>query len=165
MSELKKAKIIVKNYDAQNSSEIDALYTRVRVEDEQGKAFYYKQVVVPTYLRRHGALVTDSPRTWYYKHSSKKSIIIVAVEKSDGKVEYDFDDLRIIARSTLLKGILMSVAAIPMGVIAATATFGLGLILIPMAFWYSYRNIFKLPGLLSRKKLVGEFAAYGVTVK
>jgi len=35
----------------------------------------------------------------------------------DGKVEFDFDDLRIIARSTVLNGILMSVAAISMGVL------------------------------------------------
>lgn len=165
MSELKKAKIIVKNYDVQNLGDTDGLYTRVRIENEEGATSYFKEVVIPKYLTRHGALATDAPRIWYYKHSAKKSIIVVAVEKADGKVEYDFDDLRIIARSTVLKGILISVAAIPMGVIAATATFGLGLVLIPMAFWYSYRNIFKLPGLLSRKKLVGEFAAYGVTVR
>ncbi|MDF3241712.1 MULTISPECIES: hypothetical protein [Pseudomonas] len=165
MSELKKAKIIVKNYDVQNLGEIDGLYTRVRIEDEQGATSYFKEVVIPKYLTRHGALTIDSPRTWYYKHSAKKSIIVVAIEKAGGKVEYDFDDLRVIARSTVLKGILITVAAIPVGVIAATATFGLGLFLIPMAFWYGYRNIFRLPGLLSRKKLVGEFAAHGVTVR
>lgn len=165
MSELKKMKVVIKNYDAQALGDLDAFYGRVRLEDEHGKTFYFKEVVMLKYLKGHGAMVTDTPRIWYYKHVSKKSIIVVAVERGDGKVECDLDDLRLIARSTVLKGILVSIAAIPMGVIAATATFGVGLVIIPMCFWYGYRNVFKLPKMLSRKTLVNEFSTFGVSVQ
>ncbi len=165
MSELKKITVVVKNYDAQASGDLDALYGRVRLEDELGNTFYFKQVVVPKYLRNYVALVMNRPRTWYYKHATKSSIIIVAVEASNGKVGYDLDDLRLIARSTMLKGIVMSIAAVPAGIIAATATFGLGLIIVPIGFWYGYRNVFRLSGMLSRKRLVSDFAAHGIVIR
>ncbi|WP_313326069.1 hypothetical protein [Pseudomonas qingdaonensis] len=165
MSELKKMTVVIKNYDVQALSDLDALYGRVRLEDEHGKTRYFKEVVMLKYLKGHGAMVLDTPRVWYYKHTSKTSIIVVAVQKGNGKVEYDLDDIRLIARSTVLKGILVSIAAIPMGVIAATATFGVGLVIIPMCFWYGYRNVFKLPKMLSRKALVNELSAFGVSVQ
>ena len=34
MSDLKKIKVVVKNYDVQGSGDLDALYSRVRLEDE-----------------------------------------------------------------------------------------------------------------------------------
>lgn len=165
MSDLKKIKIVVKNYDVQGSGDLDALYSRVRLEDAQGNTFYFKQVVMPKYLRQHGAMAMNVPRTWFYKHVSKKSIVVIAFENASGKVEYDLSDLQLIARSTVIKGILMTIAAIPMGVIAATATYGLGLILIPMGFWIGYRNIFKLPAMLSRKRILSDFSAHGITVR
>lgn len=165
MSDLKKIRVVVRNYDLQGSGDMDALYSRVRLEDEDGKTFYFKQVVVPKYLKQHGAMVTDVPRIWYYKHVTKKAIIVVAFENNSGKVEHDLSDLQLIARSTVIKGVLMSIAAIPMGIIVGTATFGLGLILIPVGFWYGYRNIFKLPAMLSRKRILSDFAAHGITVR
>ncbi|WP_339490418.1 hypothetical protein [Pseudomonas rhizophila] len=165
MSELKKLTLTVKNYDAQASGDLDALYRRVRYEDEHGATLYFKEVVMLKYLAKHGALATDAPRTWYYKHASKKSIIVVAFEKAGGKVECDLDDLRIIARSTLVKGVVISLAAVPAGIIAATATFGVGLVIIPMFLWYGYRNVFKLPKMLGRKTLVDEFSKFGVTLR
>ncbi|CEL32134.1 hypothetical protein SRM1_05508 [Pseudomonas fluorescens] len=112
MSELKKLTLTVKNYDAQGSGDLDALYRRVRYEDEHGATLYFKEVVMLKYLVKHGALATDVPRTWYYKHASKKSIIVVAFEKAGGKVECDLDDLRIIARSTLVKGVVISLGSV-----------------------------------------------------
>ncbi|MFS0827881.1 hypothetical protein [Pseudomonas phoenicis] len=165
MSELKKGTVIVKNYNVQASGELDALYNRVRLEDEHGRTFYFKEVVVPKYLNRHGAFVSDTPRTWFYKHMSKKSIVILAVEKTGGKIEYDLEDIRLIARSTVLKGVVFSIASVPAAIIAATATFGLGLLLIPAGIWYGYRNIFKLPSMLSRKRLMRDFEQHGITVK
>lgn len=117
------------------------------------------------YLKRHGALVLDSPRTWYYKHLGKKSIVLIAVEKSNGKVEYDLDNLRQVSKSSILKGILMAVAAVPSGIIIATATYGLGLLFIPFALYYAYRGVFKIPAMLRRKTLVDDLAAYGVVVR
>jgi len=59
----------------------------------------------------------------------------------------------------------MTLAAVPMGVIAGTATFGLGLVLIPMGLWYGYKNVFKLPTMLGRETLLNDFAKAGVVVR
>ena len=42
MSDLKKIKVIVKNYNVQAEGDLDALYSRVRLEDEKGQTFYFK---------------------------------------------------------------------------------------------------------------------------
>lgn len=162
MSDLKKITVIVKNYESSQGGDLDKLYKRVRLLDEDGKTFYYSDVVVPRYLDRKGALRTDVPRTWFIKHLAKKSVVIIAYEMPDGRVEYDLDDLRTIARSTVLKGIFLSLASIPMAIIVATATFGLGLLIIPMGVWYGYRNIFKVPSMLSRKSLTEDLSRHGV---
>lgn len=165
MSDLKKMKVVIKNYEAQGLGDLDALYGRVRLEDEQGNTFYFEKVVMLKYLQRHGAMSTDVPRVWYFKHLSKKSIVVLAFEKNGGQVEYDLDDLRVITRTAVLRGVLMTLAAVPMGVIAATATFGLGFVLIPMGLWYGYKNVFKLPKMLGRKTLLSDFAKAGVVVR
>lgn len=165
MSDLKKMTLTVKNYNLKASGDLDAVYDQVRCEDVEGRTFHFKEVAMVDYLKRHGALVLDSPRTWYYKHLGKKSIVLIAVEKSNGKVEYDLDNLRQVAKSSILKGILMAVAAVPGGIIIATATYGLGLLFIPFALYYAYRGVFKIPAMLRRKTLVDDLAAYGVVVR
>ncbi|WP_054893449.1 MULTISPECIES: hypothetical protein [unclassified Pseudomonas] len=165
MSDLKKTTLTVKNYNLKASGDLDAVYDQVRCEDVEGRTFHFKEVAMVDYLKRHGALVLDSPRTWYYKHLGKKSIVLIAVEKSNGKVEYDLDNLRQVAKSSILKGILMAVAAVPGGIIIATATYGLGLLFIPFALYYAYRGVFKIPAMLRRKTLVDDLAAHGVVVR
>lgn len=165
MADLEKITVTIKNYDVQERGDLDAIYSRVRLEDEQGNTFYFKNVVVPKYLKTHGAMATEVPRTWYFKRTSKKSIVVLAFENGDGKVEFDLDDIRLIARATVLKGIVFSIGSIPAAIIAATATFGLGLIILPMGIWYGYRNIFKLPSMLSRKRLLSDFAQHGIVVR
>ena len=165
MADLEKITVTIKNYDVQAQGDLDALYSRVRLEDEKGETFYFKQVVVPKYLKIHGAMATEIPRIWYFKRTSKKSIVVLAFENKNGKVEYDLDDIRLIARSTVLKGVVFSLGSIPAAIIAATATFGLGLVIIPMGLWYGYRNIFKLPAMLSRKTLLNDFAQHGIIVR
>ena len=165
MSDLKKMTLTVKNYNFKASGDLDALYDQVRCEDSEGNTFHFKEVVMLAYLKRHGAMVTDTPRIWYYKHLNKKSIILIAIEKSNGKVEYDIDQVRRVARSTILKGLVYGVAAVPAGVIIATATYGFGLLFIPYAFYLSYRNIFKFPKMLRRQTLVNDLAAHGVVVR
>ncbi|WP_055003251.1 hypothetical protein [Pseudomonas coronafaciens] len=165
MSDLKKMTVVVKNFNLRASGNIDALYSRVRLEDEEGNTFSFKEVVVPRYLSDKGALRTDIPRTWYFKHLGKKSIIVVAFENMHGKVEYDLGDMRLVVRSTIIKGILYSLGSIPGGIIAATATFGLGLVLIPWGVWYGYQNIFKVPAMLSQKRLLDDFSKCGIVVK
>lgn len=165
MSDLKKMTLTVKNYNLKASGDLDAVYDQVRCEDVEGRTFHFKEVAMVDYLKRHGALVLDSPRTWYYKHLGKKSIVLIAVEKSNGKVEYDLDNLRQVAKSSILKGILMAVAAVPGGIIIATATYGLGLLFIPFALYYAYRGVFKIPAMLRRNTLVGDLAAHGVVVR
>ncbi|WP_430446889.1 MAG: hypothetical protein ACQZ2J_05270 [Pseudomonas piscis] len=165
MADLEKITVTIKNYDVQERGDLDALYSRVRLEDEQGNTFYFKNIVVPKYLKTHGAMATEVPRTWYFKRTSKKSIVVLAFENRDGKVEFDLDDIRLIARATVLKGIVFSIGSIPAAIVAATATFGLGLIILPMGIWYGYRNIFKLPSMLSRKRLLSDFAQHGIVVR
>lgn len=165
MADLEKITVTIKNYDVQERGDLDALYSRVRLEDEQGNTFYFKNIVVPKYLKTHGAMATEVPRTWYFKRNSKKSIVVLAFENRDGKVEFDLDDIRLIARATVLKGIVFSIGSIPAAIVAATATFGLGLIILPMGIWYGYRNIFKLPSMLSRKRLLSDFAQHGIVVR
>ena len=165
MADLEKITVTIKNNDVQAQGDLDALYSRVRLEDENGETFYFKQVVVPKYLKIHGAMATETPRTWYFKRVSKKTIVVLAFENKNGKVEYDLDDIRLIARSTVLKGVVFSLGSIPAAIIAATATFGLGLVIMPMGLWYGYRNIFKLPAMLSRKTLLSDFAKHGINVR
>ena len=165
MSELKKIELTVKNYNVKNSADIDTLYDQVRCEDSEGKTFHFKEVCMLDYLKRHGAIVTDKPRTWYYKHLNKKSIVLVAFKKADGKVEYDLDHLRLIARSSILKGIVFAVAAIPAGVIIGTATFGIGLLFTPFCLFCAYRILFKIPIMLRRDTLINELATHGVIVR
>lgn len=165
MSGLKRIELTIKNYNVKNSAEIDTLYSQVRCDDSEGKTFYFKEVCMLDYLKRHGAIVTDKPRTWYYKHLNKKSIVLVAFQKADGKVEYDLDHLRQVAKSSILKGIVFAVAAIPAGLIIATATFGIGLLFTPVCLFYAYRSLFKIPRMLRRSTLVNELAAHGVVVQ
>lgn len=165
MSELKKKTLTIKNFNLQASGDLDALYSMVRCEDSEGETFHFKEVVMLAYLKRHGAIVTDTPRTWFYKHLNKKSIVLIAFEKTNGKVEYDLDHMRLVARSSVLKGIMLGLAAVPAGVIIATATYGLGLALIPVALFYSYRNIFKIPRMLRRTTLINDLASHGVVVR
>ncbi|WP_306108692.1 hypothetical protein [Pseudomonas sp. Fl4BN1] len=117
------------------------------------------------YLRRYGALVTDSPCTWYYNYLAKKSIVLIAVEKGNGKVECDLDNMRKVVRSSVVKEFLMALGAVPAGVIIGTATYGLGLLFIPGALYYAYRGVFKIPGMLRRKTLVSDLAAHGIVVR
>lgn len=165
MSDLKKMTLTVKNYHLKASGDIDAIYEQVRCENSEGNTFHFKEVAMLAYLKRHGAIVTDSPRTWYFKHLSKKSIVLVAFEKGNGKVEYDLDHMRLVARSSVLKGIVFGLAAIPAGLIIATATYGVGLLFIPVCFFYSYRSLFKIPKMLRRKTLVDDLATHGVVVR
>ena len=118
-----------------------------------------------SYLKKHGAIATDSPRVWYYKHLGKKSIVLVACEKSNGKVEYDLDHMKLVAKSSVLKGIVFTLAAVPAGLIVATATYGLGLLLVPVGLFYGYRSVFTIPKMLRRKTLVNELAGHGIVVR
>lgn len=165
MSDLIKQTIVVKNYDVQGRGDLDSLYSQVRLEDAEGKTFYFKQVLIPNYLTRHGAIATDIPRVWYFKKLSKKAIVVLAFETKIGKVEYDLEVVKRMERSAIIRGILMGLATVPMALIVAVATYGVGLALIPVGIWYSYRNIFKIPALIGRKTLMKDFSAHGIIVR
>lgn len=165
MSELKRITVIVKNYDVRAQGDLDTLYERVRLEDEQGNTLYFKEVVMLQYLKRQGAMATNAPVIWYYKHLSKKTIVVIACEVPGKKAEYDIDDMGRVAKSSIVKGVVIALASIPGGLVAATATFGLGLLIIPLGLWYGYRSVFKLPAMLRRKTLVEELAGFGITVR
>lgn len=165
MSQLKKMKVTIKSYGSKATGDSDALFSRVRLEDEAGNTFYLKHVVVLKYLLRHGAMASNAPVVWYYKNIGKRTIVVIALETAGGKVEYDLEDMRLIVRSSVFKGILISLGLIPGGLIAATATFGLGLVLIPLGLWYGYRNVFVLPSMLRRTTLCSDLEAHGITVR
>jgi hypothetical protein len=164
MSDLKKITVTIKNYDSHASQAAATLYKKVRLLDQAGRIFYYKDLIVPRYLERKGAMTQDVPRTWFIKHIGKSAVVVVAFETKDGTVEYDLDEVRDLARSGFVAGIMYGVLAIPSGFIAGIATFGIGLAIIPMGLYFAYRNIFKIPASLSRKQLLQDLSLHGVQV-
>lgn len=164
MSNLKKITITVKNYELQASENSANLYRKVRLLDESGNIFYYKSLIIPKYLERKGALASDVPRTWYIKHISRSAVVVIAFETKNGAIEYDLDEVRDLARSGFFMGIVYGIGCIPAGIIAATATFGIGLVIIPIGLYGAYRNIFKIPASLSRKRLLRDFSRQGIQV-
>ncbi len=164
MSDLKKITVTIKNYDFHASQGTANLYKKVMLLDEAGRIFYYKDLIVPHYLERKGAMTRDVPRTWFIKHIGKSAVVVVAFETKSGTVEYDLDEVRDLARSGLVAGVVYGVLAIPAGFIAGIATFGIGLAIIPMGLYFAYRNIFKIPASLSRKRLLEDLSSHGVKV-
>ena len=164
MSELKKVTVTVKNFDFHSSQATANLYKKVRLLDESGRTFYYKDVIIPKYLERKGALASDVPRTWFIKHIGKSAVVVVAFETKSGVVEYDLDEVRDLARSGFVAGIIYGIGSIPAGIIVATATFGIGLLIIPAGLYFAYRSIFKIPASLSRKQLLQDFSQHGIAV-
>ncbi|MDU8608718.1 MULTISPECIES: hypothetical protein [Pseudomonas syringae group] len=162
MSDLKKITVTIKNYDAHASQAAATLYKKVRLLDGAGRIFYYKDLIVPRYLERKGAMTQDVPRTWFIKHIGKSAVVVVAFETKPGTVEYDLEEVRDLARSGFVAGIVYGVLAIPAGFIAGVATFGIGLVVIPMGLYFAYRNIFKIPASLSRKRLLQDLSLHGV---
>ncbi len=86
MPDLKKMTLTVKNYNLKASGELDALYTDVRCEDSEGNTFHFKEVVMLDYLKRHGAIATDSPKVWYYKHLAKNQSFLWPSRKIMGRL-------------------------------------------------------------------------------
>lgn len=164
MSDLKKVTVIVKNFEFHSSQNCARLYKKVRMLDESGKVFYYKDLIVPKYLEGKGALASDVPRTWFVKNIRKSAVVLVAFETKAGVVEYDLDEVRELSRSGFWAGIVFGLAAVPAGVIVATATFGVGLVLIPLGFYQAYKQVFKIPAILSRKRLLQDFTQHGISV-
>ncbi|MEK0364405.1 hypothetical protein [Pseudomonas sp. CBC3] len=165
MSELKRQVVVIKNSVYENSVSSFSIYKRVRVEDEQGKTFYFKNLVVPDYLRSKGAIVNDRPRVWFVKNTAKNVSVIIAYETPDGQIEYDLDEIKALSKSSVMMGLKFAVAAVPASIIIATATFGFGLLLVPWIGYYAYRHLFKVPAMLSQKRLIEDFAKFGVTIR
>lgn len=65
MSDLKKIKVTVRKYDVQGRGDLDVLFNRVRLEDEQGNTLDFKKVVMLRYLERQGAMAINTPMVWY----------------------------------------------------------------------------------------------------
>lgn len=77
--------LTVKNYNLKASSDLDALYDQVRCENADGRTFHFKEVVMVDYLKRHGALVMDSTRTWHYKNLGKNLSSLLLWRKTTAK--------------------------------------------------------------------------------
>lgn len=164
MSELKKVTVTVKNYEFHSSQDCARLYKKVRLLDGAGKIFYYKNLIIPKYLEGKGAFASDVPRIWFVKNIHNSAVVLVAFETKSGAVEYDLDEVRELSRSGFWAGVLIGVASIPAGIVIATATFGAGLLLIPFGLYQAYKQIFRIPAILSRKRLLEEFSQLGISV-
>lgn len=164
MSELQKVTVTVKNYESTSSDEHARLYKKVRMLDGAGKIIYYKNLIIPKYLERHGAFARDIPRTWYLKKLHRSAVVLVAFETPGGAVEYDLDEIRNVSRGGFWSGVIIGIAAIPAGVIVAIATYGLGLALIPFMLYQAYSQVFRIPARLSRKQLLQDFSHHGINV-
>lgn len=165
MPELKKMKVVIKNSVYNVSDATATSYDRVRVEDEQGQTHYFKNLIVPSYVKGKGAVIDGMPRLWYLKEIKKGVHVLVAYETPAGSLEYDFDEIRVIARSSFVMGLKFAVLAVPAGVIVGVATYGLGLLLMPWIAYSAYKHLFKVPATLSQKTLIDEFSRLGVVVQ
>lgn len=95
---MKKVTVTVKNFESSSGDEYARLYKKVRMVDEAGKIIYYKNLIIPKYLERHGAFARDIPRTWFVKSVYRSAVLVVAFETPNGTVEYDFDEIRNVSR-------------------------------------------------------------------
>lgn len=164
MSELRKVTVTVKNYEHHSSEDSGRLYKKVRMLDESRKIFYYKNLIVPKYLERRGAFASDVPRTWFVKNIHRSAVILVAFEAKDGTIEFDLDEVRQLSRSGFWAGVMIGVLSIPAGIVISLATFGAGLLLIPFGLYQAYKQVFRIPAILSRKQLLQDFSQLGITV-
>lgn len=165
MSELKKMKVVIKNsvYDVGDATATS--YNRVRVEDENGQTHYFKNLIVPSYLTKKGAMNDSAPRTWFVKEVKRGMTIVVGYETPAGVFEYDFDEIKVIARSSVIMGFKFAVLTVPAGIIVGVATYGFGLFLMPWIAYSSYKHLFKVPASLSQKTLIDDFSKFGLTVQ
>lgn len=164
MSELKKVTVTVKNFEFHSSQGCARLYKKVRLLDESGKILYYKNLIIPKYLERRGAFASDVPRIWFVKNIHKSAVVLVAFETANGTIEYDLDEIRQLSRSGFWAGVMIGVASIPAGIVISFATFGAGLLLIPFGLYQAYKQVFRIPAILSRKRLLQDFSSLGITV-
>ena len=164
MSELKKVVVVVRNSRYDDSTPSMTMYENVRVENEQGKTVYYKKLVVPAYLKKHGAVVEGMPRIWFIKNISKKVTVLLAYQKPDGKIEYDLDEIKLMSRGSYVTGLKFALAAVPASVVVAVATYGVGLLIFPLFAYYAYRSLLTVPAMLSHKTLSQDFSKFGVSI-
>lgn len=165
MSELKKIKVVIKNSIHNVSDATASSYDRVRVEDDEGQTRYFKNLIVPAYVKNKGAFVEGKPRVWYVKEIKKGVSVIVAYETTGGKLEYDFDELKVIARSSVVMGLKFAVLTVPAGIVVGVATYGIGLLLMPWIAYSSYKHLFRVPASLSQKTLIDDFSRLGAVVQ
>ena len=165
MSELKKTKVVVKNSVYNVSDATATSFDRVRVEDDQGQMRYFKNLIVPSYVKSKGAFIDGLQRVWYVREIKKGVSVIVAYETPTGNLEYDFDEIKVIARSIVMMGLKFAVLAVPAGIIVGVATYGFGLLLMPWIAYSAYRHLFKVPATLSQKTLIDDFSRLGVAVQ
>lgn len=164
MSQMRKVVAIVRNYQERISAESAARYTRVRLEDEYGKTYYIKRLVVPAYLARKGGFSNDVPQTWYIKNIDKNTIVIVGYEDSSGKFYYDLDEVKTLSKGAKVQGLIYAIAAVPAPIIVAVATYGLGLLLMPLFVYQAYKFLFKIPSILSQATLKKDFHHFGISI-
>ena len=164
MLKLKKETVIVKDSIYDTVEDAGSIYRRVRVQNEGGKTAFFKELIVPRYVGKSGAMKEGVPRTWYIKNITKKKSVVIAHQKTNGEVDFDLDEVKVISRSFVLVGVYVGVAALPASIIIATATFGFGLLLFPVFLYMAYRNIFKIAPALSRATLEKELRGFGVNL-
>lgn len=136
----------------------------LRLEDESGKTYYIKRLVVPDYLARKGAFSNDVPRTWYVKNFDKHTVVIVGFEDGSGKFYYDLDEIKTLSKGARVQGVIYAVAAVPAPIIVAVATYGLGLLLMPLFVYQAYKFLFKIPSILSQATLKSDFQGFGISI-
>jgi len=164
MSQMRKIVVTVRNHKDSDTGNSSTLYQRVRAEDESGNTIYFKALLIPDYIRKKGAYDKDVPRTWFVKETSKKITVVVGFENSRGEFFFDADEVKEVTRGARVQGLIFAVAAVPASVIIAIATYGLGLLLMPVLFFLAYRFFFKIPAILSHKTLQRDFQEFGIKI-
>ncbi|SDG12896.1 hypothetical protein [Phytopseudomonas seleniipraecipitans] len=164
MSQMHKVVRVVKNYKDSVRGNSATLLKRVRAEDESGATVYYKDLLIPDYLKSKGAFSKDVPRTWYVKETSKNVTVVVGFAKNSGEFFYDNDEIKGIARGARVQGVIFGAAAVPAGVIVGIATYGVGLLITPWLLFLAYRFFIKIPAVLGQKTLQRDFQEFGIKI-
>lgn len=128
-----------------------SIFTRVRCTSEIGETFYFKELVVPTFLV--DAIRSNKVSNFYTVDlGNSKAHCLVAYE-SAGQAKFDADELSDVVKGFRNSGLFYFFGGTLASVLSLIA-YGLGLIVFPIAMYMSWRYFIKIPAVLKRTHVI-----------